>query len=485
MGLINTVVLARLLAPSDFGMVAMAMVAQEFIRVFAETGGLDLAVIRHPSPTAEHYDTAWTMSVCAGVVTALALVAIAPVAEWYFHEPRVVRLIWFLSLAPLIVGFTNVGVYVGFRRDLEFDKEFRFLLVRKLAVSVIAVPLAFIWRDYWALAIGVVCGGVVSVIASYWMHTYRPRFRLTKLRELWSYSAWMQIAQIGGFFGDQTDQIIVGGLAGTVQMGTYNVAADLATAPTGELVAPAARAVFPVYATLLQDPARLAGAYLSVLSITAIVALSTGVGTALVADDLVAVVLGPKWTPAAALVPWLAVAAGLLGVAGSVNAVLSVTGNARLNCMRIWAFAALLVPAATIAGLAWGAAGVAAARMIVSLLFIPVMFYSLTRVIPVTGVEILRCLWRPALATLSMVAGVQLSGTDAISVVPLRLFCNVGVGAVVFSTTLLASWLVVGRPDGAERLVIAQAGSAARSLGAGTARRVQIIRRQLRGQADV
>jgi len=123
MGLINTVVLARLLAPSDFGMVAMAMVAQEFIRVFAETGGLDLAVIRHPSPTAEHYDTAWTMSVCAGVVTALALVAIAPVAEWYFHEPRVVRLIWFLSLAPLIVGaaLLKQETYESISRDRDRD----------------------------------------------------------------------------------------------------------------------------------------------------------------------------------------------------------------------------------------------------------------------------------------------------------------------------------------------------------------------------
>jgi lipopolysaccharide exporter len=482
-GLISTIILARLLEPTDFGVVAMGMVAVGFISVFSEAGQ-NLAVIRHPNPTAEHFDTAWTVSVCGGIIVALILVVIAPLVGWYYHEPRVVPVIRFLAIAPLVEGFTNVGAVAGFQRSLLFYKDFTFIVVRKLSSFAVTIPLALILKSYWALAAGIVCGEVLAVIASYRMHPYRPRLRLTRLREMWTYSAWMQFAAIGEFVGTQAGQIIVGGLAGTVQMGNYNVAEDLASAPTGELVLPISRAAFPVYATLLQDPARLAQSYLSVLSITAIVALSTGVGAALVADDMVRVVLGPKWAAAALLVPWLAICAGMLGVARSVDTVLSVTGNARLNAMRIWAFAAILAPGATVAGLVWEAQGVAAARMIVAILFIPIMFYSLTRAIPVTSIEILACLWRPAIATVSMAAAVSFTGTKIISSITLRLFCNVGLGAVAFVMTLLALWFLAGRPAGAERILIAEAGRAARRRATQAARGLPIIWRWATGHAD-
>jgi lipopolysaccharide exporter len=475
-GLVSTVILARLLLPADFGIVAMAMIAVGFITVFSEAGQ-NLAVIRHPDPSAEHFDTAWTMSVCAGLIVALALFAAAPLAGWYYHEPRVVPVIRFLAIAPLAEGFTNVGVIAGFRRSLQFNKDFAYTVVRKLSGFVVTVPLALIWQSYWALAAGIVCGTVLTVIASYCMHRHRPRFCLTKLREIWSFSAWTQISGIGNFLGDQVDQIVVGGIAGTIPMGIYNVAADIATAPTEELVNPAGRAIFPVYATLLRDPVRLAQSYLEVLSISVVVSLATGVGVALVADDMVALVLGPKWALAAPLVPWLAVGAGMLGISRSVNIVLSVTGNARLTAMRNWAFAALLAPAAVAGGLAWGMEGAAVARMIVTILFVPVMFYSLSRVIPLGGVEILGCLWRPVLASAIMATAVLFAQIDTMSPIPLRLFCNVGLGAVVFATSLLALWFLAGRPRGSERILVTEAGRLARRMASHAARRVQAAQR--------
>jgi lipopolysaccharide exporter len=455
-GLVSTIILARLLQPTDFGIIAMAMVTIQFLNVFTEAGQ-ELAVIRQSNATAEHFDTAWTMSVCAGAIVALGLLLVAPLAGWFFDEPRLPPVIRLLALAPLIQGFTNIGATAGFQRDLAFNKDFRFTVIRKLSTFIVTIPLAFVWQNYWALVIGILGGRVITVLASYFMHPYRPRLRLPKIREIWSFSAWTQVSEIGNFLGNQTDQIIVGNIAGSAGMGAYNVAEDLAAAPTGELVVPAARAIFPVYATLLQDPAELARSYLSVLSVIAIVALSTGVGVALVADDLVAVVLGPKWNLAAALIPWLAVSAGLFGVTRSINAVLNVTGNARLNAMRIWAFAALLIPAAIIAGLGWGAEGVAAARMSVVILFIPIMFYSLMWVIPVTTAQIAECLWRPACASLSMAALIWYFEPLPVSPVSLRLFCTIGLGAVVFTTTLLGLWFMAGRPAGAERTLIMQA----------------------------
>lgn len=462
-GLINTLVLVRLLRPTDFGIIAMASVMIGFVRVFADTGQ-DLAVIRHANPTAEHFDTAWTMSVCTGFIVALVLIASAPLAGWYYHEPRVVAVIRLLALVPIFEGFTNIGVVAGFRRELDFAGEFRFMMTRKFSAFIIVVPLALILRSYWAVVIGVLCGRFFTVVASYWFHPYRPRFRLTRLGEIWSYSGWTQFAQIGDFFSQQTDEIAVGGLAGALRMGAYNVASDLATAPTSEILQPTSRVMFPVYARLLHDPVRLTQAFLDVLPIVAVIALSTGVGMALVARDMVAVVLGPKWAATAALMPWLALSGSILGLAQSAPVIVSVTGHVRLNAMRSWAFVALLAPAVVVAGLKWGVVGIAVARTAVSVLFLPVLFYTLTRVIPVTARQIAECLWRPVLAALAMAAAVLFSGTGAIAPVALRLACNVGLGATVFTAALLLLWLLAGRPQGAERMAIAQFAGLVRKL---------------------
>jgi O-antigen/teichoic acid export membrane protein len=469
-GFVGMILLARLLSPADFGLVAMGMLTVAFVGIFAEAGQ-DLAIIRHADPTPEHFDTAWTMSVCVGLLMALILLAIAPFAGWYFHDPRAVPLTRFLALVPLLDGFTNVGVVAGFRRDLSFDREFYFIVVRKLSGYVVAVPLALILRDYWALAIGIVLGRLITVLASYRMHPYRPRLRLTKLGELWSFSAWSLIAAIALYSCGEADQIVVGGLMGTAAMGIYVVARNLAWSPTYEVVVPAARALFPVYATLLDDPVQLVQSYLEVLSFVAIIAFATGVGVAFVSEDLVVMVLGSNWSMAAGLVPWLAIGAGVLGIASSVNNILNVTGNARLSAVRNWMFLAVLAPATILCGLQWGSAGVAVAWMAVAILFVPVMFYSLMRVVPITTTQIMGRLWRPALAALSMAAVLPLSGTAEIPVVGMRLFCNVGLGAAVFGVVLLALWFLAGRPAGAERVVIAQTRAALGRLASVTAGR--------------
>jgi O-antigen/teichoic acid export membrane protein len=469
-GLVSTVILARLLRPEDFGLVAMGALIVGFVLVFGDAGQ-SLAVVRHANATREHFDTAWTISIIVGIVVAIILEAIAPLGGWYFHEPRAVAIIQFLALKPVINGFTNVGI-IAFRKELRFGSDFSFLVARKFSVFVATIVLALILRNYWALAIGNVGGEVLNVVISYRMHPYRPRLCLTKLSELWSFSGWMQLVNIGYFFGEQTDQFVVGGLAGASQMGGYNVASDIASAPTNELVYPPLRALFPIFATLLHDPAALAESYLSVFSIIAVVALATGIGVALVADDMVAVVLGTKWLHIAPLVPWLAVTGALLGVERSVNTVLVVTGNVRLAAYRTLGYVVLLAPAVVLGGINWGPQGIAIARTAVTFVFLPVMFYALMVVLPISAGQIVARLWRPAAAALCMSAAVGFSGTAAIEVIALRLLCNVGLGAAVFTAVLLALWRVCGRPAGAESLFVHNAGYVWRRF---------ITRRSLRG----
>jgi O-antigen/teichoic acid export membrane protein len=460
-GLISTIILARLLQPTDFGLVAMGALTVQFVLVFADAGQA-MAVIRDVDATDEHFDTAWTMSIVIGACVCAILLAGAPLAGLYFHEPRAVDIVRVIALKPLINGFTNVGV-LGFRKDMRFGKDFQFLTVQRMSAFVVALALAFALRSYWALVLASVGGEVMSVIASYRLSAYRPRLRLTKLHEIWSYSIWMQFGNMGTFFGDQADQFVVGGLSGAGSMGLYNVSRDVASAPTEELVIPITRVLFPYYATLQREPTLLAKAYLDVLSCMGLVALSTGVGVALVAGDLVSTVLGQKWAAGAPLIPWLAVGSGIFGVSRSANAVVIATGGGRLFASRSWLFVMLFAPAALIGGLNWGPIGVAVSRTAATLLFVPVMFYTAMEVTEITAKDIMGRLWRPALAASAMAVAVKFSGLNAaVPPGPMRLICDVGVGSVTFSATILLLWVLANRPPGAEHLIVRQLTNVAR-----------------------
>src|SRR5262249_8877912 len=180
----------------------------------------------------------------------IVLLAVAPIGAAYFAEPRATVVIRFLALRALVGGFENIGVAL-FRKNQEFAKDFRYLVIQKTVSFVLTLVLALVLRNYWALAAGIVAGRALGVLLSDGMHPYRPRPSLAKAREMWSFSLWILLFNMGEFLNSKTDEFVVGGIAGTATMGHYNVAADVATAPTVELILPTERALFPVFATIV------------------------------------------------------------------------------------------------------------------------------------------------------------------------------------------------------------------------------------------
>jgi len=233
-------------------------------------------------------------------------------------------------------------------------------------------------------------------------------------------------------------------------MGHYNVAADLATAPTVELILPTERALFSVLATIVHDVTRLKEAYMNVLSAVAIVSCSTGVGLALVADDMVSVVLGAQWHASASLIVWLALSAAVWGICHGIVTVLNVAGKSRVAARLSWVRLAIFLPSFALAGATWGVEGVAIARFVTMLIFGPLLFWSLQQVVRVSLAEIVGRVWRPAAAAGCMAIAVKLTHADWILAAWLRLFCSVTIGAFCFSTALMVLWMIAGRPPGLE-----------------------------------
>src|SRR6188768_753300 len=169
LGLISSLFLVRLLAPADFGIVAMAMSLIALLELFSAFG-LDSVLIQNRAATDAHFHTAWTLNVIAACVAGVILAALAIPASLFYQEPRLVPVILVFALASAVQGLENIGV-VMFRKDLQFDREFRYLLAKKLIGFAITVPLAFWLRDFWALVYGILISRFIIVAYSYMVHS--------------------------------------------------------------------------------------------------------------------------------------------------------------------------------------------------------------------------------------------------------------------------------------------------------------------------
>jgi O-antigen/teichoic acid export membrane protein len=465
-GLVSTVFLARLLTPGDFGIVAMAMIVVGTLEMFNLTGQ-KLVLIRLENPTEDHFNSAWTVSFLIGLAIALVILAVAPFTEFYFHEPRVVPVMQCLALRAVLGGLENIGT-VHFRRDLRFDQFFAYNVVPKLISFFITIGLAFALRNYWALVAGMLSGQLTLIVLSYTMHAHRPWFNFSRIREIWSFSIWAFFRSIGSYLNTQIDQIIVGGIGGSSLMGRYAVATDVAQSPAREVNEPMVAVIYPVMSRLQDNVQELRNVYLHTLAWSAVICASAGVGVALVAPGMQALLLGAKWNGIGPLMGWLAISVAITGLSSGTYSLFDTVGKPHLGARLIWVrliiLAALIVPVAF-----WthNILDVAICRTVGEALFMPGLLAAAGSIVQVGWRDYLRVLYRPYISAAVMAATVLLVNY----IVPLpsiaALVLDAVVGAIVFCAAAWVLWVAAARPAGPERDVF---GHMARLANLGAAR---------------
>jgi lipopolysaccharide exporter len=449
-GLLSTVILARLLAPDDFGVVAMAMVAVAILQAFTQSG-TDLALLRAETPERGHYDAAWTLEIIQGAALAAALFLTAPLVAGQFEDPRVTAVIRAMSLAPFISGFQNIGV-VNFRRELNFRREFLFNVYKRLATFVITVTAALLMRSYWAMVLGYVVGRAIEVTLSYVMSSYRPRLSLSRAGEIWGFSKWLVLTRFSMVINRQFDRWVVGSMGGAASMGNYFIAQDFASSPSDEVIAPMSRAAFPVYSRMRERPAELANAFHRMLSSVVAIAFATGLGMAAVAEDFVHVVLGSKWLGAIPLMPWLGLFAAVFGISRALDTFLLATGRERMSSLMGLAYALVTIPVIWMAGRQTGIEGIAAAKAATAVVLVSTLVVAGTRAPPLTLRLVVSAAWPPIVSAAMMFSAVKaLQATVPVDSHVFGLLRDAIAGAIVYIGCGLVIWLVRGRPAGIEQ----------------------------------
>lgn len=453
-GLISTLFLARLLVPADFGLVAMAtsiLAALELLSSFS----FDLVLIQNQNAERKHYDTAWTFGLTFGIVNALGMCAFASIAATFFSEPRVEGLMYALALSPLIAGFDNIGV-VAFQKNLELHKEFWLGLTKKLVGFVVTISMAYILQNYWALVFGIIASRLISLILSYKLHPYRPKFSFAAAGELFNFSKWLLLNNFLIFMNNRGTDFIIGRFSGAKALGLYSVSYELANLPTSELVYPISRAVFPGYARLAADREQLRQAFLQVIGLVALLTIPAGAGIGLVAVPLVQVLLGAKWIDAVPLIQVLAVFGIIRSMHGPNGSIYLALGKPRivaaLQCVQLTIAIGLmifLVPK-------YGSIGAAWAILIGAFVAMIANYIMVLRELSLPIVELMAVVWRPLVAATAMaITLVALAAhlwPNEVGVFPnaMRLATMIVVGATSYGMSIILCWKLAGKPHGTE-----------------------------------
>lgn len=459
-GVVNTLVLVRLLAPADFGLVALGSSFAQGIDALALIG-IEDAVIRHRTPTPALLNTAFTLGLLRSLLTASLAAALAWPAAAFFAEPRLSGVVILLAVSIVIDALANIGT-IEFRTRFAFDKEFLLWTLPRLASLVFSIGTALLLRSYWALLAGILGHRILRVLASYWMHPHRPRLTLVAWRELVGYSAWNWVLGIVGTLRNSADSVLIGRLMDSTHVGLFALGQELALLPTTELVVPLCRAAFPGFAALQQTPAGLRESYARIVASALLVILPAGLGMSLVAGPVVAIAFGPAWQQAVPLVQIMALS-GCIVVFGNVSNILfRVVGLMRETFqVSLWSMVArvlLLLGLLPVLGLPGAAVAVCLATALEQALYLAL---TLRRFGLTLGDFAARC-WRVVLAAACMTAVLALSGLGwhASTAVTFagglaELVQPVLAGALTYMAVLLAAWLACGRPAGAEADMLA------------------------------
>jgi lipopolysaccharide exporter len=464
----SVVVVARLLSPADFGLFAIAASYVAIIEGLAEFD-VNSALIRTRDQHRDLYDSAWTLSVARGLVSSLAMVAVAP----FLADPRIAAALYVLALAPLLTGLSNPR-FVMFERDLDYSKLAVLTIVARLVSLAATLVVAVVFTSYWALVCGLLAGSATNLVLTYVLKPYRPRFSRARFADIFSFSGWMSLSTIVTTLSMQTDRIIVGRLLGIAEAGSYHMTQAVGVVPTAELAGPIRRVLFPSFSSMVGDLPRLRRGVCESIGILGSLGLPAGVGFAFAANDFVPLILGNQWVGIIpllqVLVPFLAFRATLSMTLPCVMAL----GRTRLLFVVVSVYALVHLPI-FIAGTAfYGLPGaiwsIVAAGFFYS--YLNALMLKLTLDIPLR--EIAVQLRRPAFAVAAICGVLAIAAnTPLIDITSTRgswlsLVMKIAIGATVFCAAHYAIWRYEGRPAGIEsrlRQVLAERGARGSAAG--------------------
>jgi PST family polysaccharide transporter len=440
LNLVVFLVLARLLTPEDFGIVALATVFVAFAQLVVDQG-LGDALIQRREVTRSHIDTAFWVAVATGLLlTVLGLLLAGPIAT-LLREPDLAPILQVLSLTFVLSAMNSIQIAL-LRRELAF----RSLALRSIVAAVgggtVGITLALLGYGAWALVGQLVATAILSVLTLWRVSPWRPTLHASRreFRELFSFGINVMGSDVLNYISRNADNLLVGVVRGTRDLGFYAVGYRILEVSQTALIQVTRKVTFPAFSRLQDDHDRMRRGYFRVTRAAAVVILPGYIGLALVAGELTVVLFGDRWREAGRVAAILFLIGPVLSVQAFSNALLNAAGRPDV-VFRFRLITTVTNVIGFVIAVQFSIFAVAAAFVARGYLLMPLNLYWQARYGHVPTGAYLRQLRGPAAATAVLAAallGVKAAVGSLLTPLPL-LLVEIAVGAVAVVGTL---WLV-------------------------------------------
>lgn len=439
--IISVVVLSRLLSPEDFGLMAMISPLMLFVMLFGQLG-LNNAVITARAVSPAQLSTLFWINSGVAALLAAIFAASAPLISWFYGEPALVPPVLVLACS-ILVSAAGAQHQALISRSMRFGQLAMIEVIAGTVGFLFAVLIALIHPSIWALVASTVTAALVSSAGSWLSSGWRPtrQFRLAEAMPMIHFGKGMLGFNIFNFFSRNLDNILIGRFAGPVQLGYYDRAYKLLLFPLSQINQPVGRVVIPILSRLIDEPERYRAFYLRAVQQLALFTLPGVVFLLVNASDAIPAVLGEQWGPSVPIFVWL-------GFAALHQPISATTGWLFISQSRTGEFArwglvvAVTSIAAFVAGLPWGAVGVAAAYALSDLFIrMPIVWYWIGRKGPVRTRDLIAMAWPQLIANAAMAGALLILrpvGFSGLVLVDLGIKCVIGY-AICWATLALFS----------------------------------------------
>ncbi|BBE34807.1 lipopolysaccharide biosynthesis protein [Sphingosinicella microcystinivorans] len=461
--MVNLVVLGRLLAPADYGVASLAIVVIGFVQVLSDMR-VNSALIALRDIDTHHIDTGFTMNFLRGaLIAAILFIFAGPIAN-YMNEPKLEDVLRVICVVLIFDGARNPA-FMMYQRNIDFSKEFNRRVASTIFGSLAAIVVAVATESYWAIVAGTLAGRFTEMVLSYWRIPYQPRVSFREWRTFLGFGGWLTMSGIISHFTQIAPQFLIGKYMGAAQLGYFTIGRDVSQVATRELATPISQAITPGLSAIAHNNTRLRGAYRKAQSVILGIALPIGVGTALMANEMIAILVGTKWLPSSEVVVLLAPTLAFTMITSATDGLAMAKQATRAMFNRAVLVAAISLPVFALA--VWQGTFITVIYALVFRLLLQtaVNMYFAKTLIGDSFFSPFTASWRSLLAAAAMAGAVlavpaPFAPGDAEYVVLLEMMPRVILGAAVYVLAHFVLWRLAGRPDGFETKMLEVSGIA-------------------------
>lgn len=398
---VTFIILARLLPPEAFGLVALATVITAFIEILLDQG-FSAAIVQRTDLEPGHLDTAFWISVLTGATLALGVIAASELAASFFNEPELAPLLRWLSLSFLFVALSSTQTAI-LQRELAFKSLATRSLAATIAGGVVGVTMALVGFGVWSLVGQNLVRALAGVFVLWWASDWRPGLKVSKkhYKELFSFGVSVTGNNFLTAIVRRSDDFLIGLFLGPTMLGYYTIGYRLLLVVTRLVTSITTSVVFPLFSRIQHKPERIRRAFYNVTQYTSLLAFPVFIGMAVLASDLVLTLFGEKWAPSIPVMQ-------ILALIGILQSVMFFNGSVmRASGKPSWQFGIMLLT--TVASViafflvvSWGIVAVAAAFVVVGYLVAPVSYLAVRKLIKIEPSTYLGQFVAPLFASLVM-----------------------------------------------------------------------------------